>query len=179
MPYKIAMRRVLSESMRRLSSETGETQIARLLRVALGERVSGVVFVGDHCEEKPGELLALAATLGQRSMPLYFTNARIMIGARYRQSRCSSAWPKRAAGCTSNSNPIAARCCARCCRAWRRSRPQGMKASNRWAAPQRPKAGSCKAGSCSALRLRRKSEREDSNENREIQQKTITETDRT
>jgi len=33
--------------------------------------VSGVVFVGDHCEEKPGELLALAATLGQRSMPLF------------------------------------------------------------------------------------------------------------
>jgi hypothetical protein len=67
------MRRVLSESIRRLCCETGETQIARLLRVALGERekVSGVVFVGDHCEEKPGELLALAAPLGQRSMPLF------------------------------------------------------------------------------------------------------------
>jgi len=64
---------VVSRCMERLGCETGETQIARLLRLALGERekISGVVFVGDHCEEAPRELLALAATLGQRSVPLF------------------------------------------------------------------------------------------------------------
>jgi hypothetical protein len=64
---------VLSQSMRRLSCETGGTQIARVLRLALAEteKVSGVVFVGDHCEDDPGELRELAAALGQRCMPLF------------------------------------------------------------------------------------------------------------
>jgi hypothetical protein len=65
--------RVLSEFMRRLSCESGETQIARVLRLALGEteKVSGVVYVGDHCEDDVGELQRLARTLGERSMPLF------------------------------------------------------------------------------------------------------------
>lgn len=64
---------ILSASMRRLSCETGETQIARVLRLALAEKetVCGMVFVGDHCEDDPGELRELAARLGQRSMPLF------------------------------------------------------------------------------------------------------------
>ena len=64
---------ILSESMRGLSCETGETQIARLLRCVLSEEeiISGVVFVGDHSEDDPCELLKLAHALGQRSMPLF------------------------------------------------------------------------------------------------------------
>lgn len=64
---------VLSDAMRKLSCETGTTQIARTLRLALAEKqkVSGVVFVGDHCEENPDELIGLAKELGKRSMPLF------------------------------------------------------------------------------------------------------------
>jgi hypothetical protein len=64
---------ILGASMRRLSCEAGYTQIARVLRVALAERefLSGLVFVGDHCEEDSGELLELAAELGRRSGPLF------------------------------------------------------------------------------------------------------------
>jgi hypothetical protein len=63
----------LVASMRRLSTEVGYTQIARVLRLALaeGETISGLVFVGDHCEDDPGELRELAAKLGRRSVPLF------------------------------------------------------------------------------------------------------------
>jgi hypothetical protein len=64
---------VLSDAMRKLSCETGTTQIARTLRLALAEKqkVSGVVFVGDHCEENADELIGLAKELRKRSMPLF------------------------------------------------------------------------------------------------------------
>jgi hypothetical protein len=64
---------VLAEGMRRLSCETGYTQIARLLRVALAEDgpVSGVVFIGDHCEDDTDKLQNLAQELGRKSMPLF------------------------------------------------------------------------------------------------------------
>jgi hypothetical protein len=64
---------ILSRYMQRLSCETGETQIGRVLRMALAEKepVSAVVFVGDHCEDDPGQLCKLAAALGQRAMPLF------------------------------------------------------------------------------------------------------------
>jgi hypothetical protein len=64
---------ILCNAMRRLSCEVGETQIARVLRLTLAERekVCGVVFVGDHCEDDPGELRELAQNLGQRRMPLF------------------------------------------------------------------------------------------------------------
>jgi hypothetical protein len=64
---------ILCKSMLRLSCETGVTQIARVLRMALseGDGVSAVVFVGDHCEEKPTDLRALAKVLGERSIPIY------------------------------------------------------------------------------------------------------------
>ncbi|MBB6146864.1 hypothetical protein HNQ77_004845 [Silvibacterium bohemicum] len=60
-------------SMLSLSCESGETQIARVLRLALSEneKLSGLVFIGDHCEERPEQLLALAETLGTRSLPLF------------------------------------------------------------------------------------------------------------
>lgn len=64
---------ILSRAMQRLSCETGYTQIARVLRLALAEAgsVSGMVFVGDHCEDNPDELRELAAKLGRRSFPLF------------------------------------------------------------------------------------------------------------
>ncbi|HEX4065911.1 MAG TPA: hypothetical protein VHZ09_07790 [Acidobacteriaceae bacterium] len=64
---------VLCRSMLTLSCETGYTQIGKLLRVALGERdrIEGVVFVGDHCEEQATEMHAVAALLRDRKIPLY------------------------------------------------------------------------------------------------------------
>jgi hypothetical protein len=64
---------ILSWSMRGLSCEAGNTQITRVLRLALGEgaAVAGMVFVGDHCEEDPDELRRLATALGRRSIPLF------------------------------------------------------------------------------------------------------------
>jgi len=64
---------VVSRAMLGLSCKTGNTQIARILNLALAEKekVSGVVFVGDHCEDSTDELLALAVKLGKRSIPLF------------------------------------------------------------------------------------------------------------
>jgi len=64
---------VLSEEMQRLSCEAGETQIGRILLSALREKekLAGVVFVGDHCEDDRGELLQAAEMLGQKSIPLF------------------------------------------------------------------------------------------------------------
>lgn len=64
---------VLCRSMLTLSCESGHSQIARLLRLALAqeEKLSGVVFVGDHCEESSGDLNELAEKLGQKSIPLF------------------------------------------------------------------------------------------------------------
>jgi len=64
---------LVSRSMLALSCESGETQIARLLRAALAEeqKISGVVFVGDHCEDNRPELRNLAQTFGERSIPLF------------------------------------------------------------------------------------------------------------
>jgi hypothetical protein len=64
---------ILGQAMRRLSCETGATQIARVLRMALAEdeTVCGLVLVGDHCEEEQDELHGLAVSLGQKSTPLF------------------------------------------------------------------------------------------------------------
>jgi hypothetical protein len=63
----------VSRSMLTLSCRAGYTQIARVLKLALAEKekLSGVVFIGDHCENDEAELLNLAATLGKRSIPLF------------------------------------------------------------------------------------------------------------
>ena len=64
---------VVSRTMQHLSCATGETQIARALHEVLQERetVSGVVYIGDHCEDHHDELAGLAQRLGERSIPLY------------------------------------------------------------------------------------------------------------
>jgi hypothetical protein len=64
---------VLRRSMLNLSCEHGNTQIAKLLRFVRGERekLSGVVFIGDHCEENPEELFSLAETLRDKAIPLF------------------------------------------------------------------------------------------------------------
>jgi hypothetical protein len=64
---------VLRRSMLKLSCERGLTQIERLLRAVLAEkeRLSGVVFIGDHCEESGDRLVGLARQLGERSIPLF------------------------------------------------------------------------------------------------------------
>jgi len=65
---------IISRAMQRLSVETGGTQIARALRRVLAgeqEPVSGVVFIGDHCEDDPAELAQLAAALGEKHVPVF------------------------------------------------------------------------------------------------------------
>ncbi len=65
---------VVSRAMGRLSCEAGVTQIARALRCVLEqekESISGVVFIGDHCEDNPEELAHLAAALGEKRIPVF------------------------------------------------------------------------------------------------------------
>jgi hypothetical protein len=64
---------ILSRSMMGLGCEAGETQIGRILKAALRqfEELSGIVYVGDHCEEPHGELERLATELGSRGVPLF------------------------------------------------------------------------------------------------------------
>ena len=64
---------VVSRDMQRLSCKLGMTQIARALDCVLkGEaEVSGVVFIGDHCEDDPEELARLAAALGKKHIPIF------------------------------------------------------------------------------------------------------------
>jgi hypothetical protein len=65
--------RALSQTMQKLGCESGETQIARVLNLALDEKelIDGVVFVGDHNEDNADKLLDLATKLGKRSIPLF------------------------------------------------------------------------------------------------------------
>jgi len=64
---------VVSRTMQQLSCATGATQIGRALRQVLieSETPAAVVFIGDHCEDDPRELVALSAELGKRNAPLY------------------------------------------------------------------------------------------------------------
>ncbi len=64
---------IVSRSMKELSCVGGDTQIAKLLRVALAEpeEISGMVFIGDDCEEKTDVLFDLARKLGRKSVPLF------------------------------------------------------------------------------------------------------------
>jgi hypothetical protein len=63
----------LKRAMEKLSCKAGYTQIAKVLRLALAEidPLSGVVYIGDACEEKPEELYGLAAALGDNKTPLF------------------------------------------------------------------------------------------------------------
>jgi hypothetical protein len=64
---------ILRRSMLQLSCETGNTQIAKLLRLALAqtETIPAFVFVGDHCEENPEVLMGLAQMLRAHAVPLF------------------------------------------------------------------------------------------------------------
>lgn len=63
----------LSAMVLQLSCESGMTQIVPMFQQILREpeRLSAVVFIGDHCEEDWGQLLGLAAELGKKSVPLF------------------------------------------------------------------------------------------------------------
>jgi hypothetical protein len=64
---------VVSKAMLQLSCKTGYSQIGKVLRFALDEKqpLSGLVFIGDHCEEGADELAALAQKLGARKIPIF------------------------------------------------------------------------------------------------------------
>lgn len=64
---------VLCRSMLKLACERGGTQIAKVLRLAVAqkEKLSALVFVGDHCEEDPAELVLLAEKLRDKAIPLF------------------------------------------------------------------------------------------------------------
>lgn len=64
---------VVSAAMLRLSCKTGYTRIGKMLRFALDEkdRLSGLVFIGDHCEENGPELAGLAQKLGAKNIPIF------------------------------------------------------------------------------------------------------------
>jgi len=64
---------ILCASMQKLACEAGATQIARTLRLALGEEenISSLVYIGDCCEEEPDELVVLAQELGRKGIPLW------------------------------------------------------------------------------------------------------------
>jgi len=122
---------------------TGETQIARVLRLVLAETkiVSGLVFVLDHCEDDPGELSELAAMLGQRSIPLF-----VFHECADHDERSLKAKPvfKRMAdasgGVYAEFKPdIPARCFGKCSRMSGRSRrlvPRALTASRRRKTPE-------------------------------------------
>jgi hypothetical protein len=60
-------------SMLGLSCMTGHTKIGRVLRLVRDEPgpISGVVYIGDHCEEEGDELTALAGQLGEKHIPVF------------------------------------------------------------------------------------------------------------
>lgn len=64
---------ILSRAMEKLSCKTGETQIHKILRLALDEKdqISALVYVGDVCEETASELIVLAAALGEKRTPIF------------------------------------------------------------------------------------------------------------
>lgn len=64
---------IVSRYMMGLSCKAGRTQIARMLKRVLAERekVSGMVFVGDHCEEDGWGLDDLAVRVGERGIPIF------------------------------------------------------------------------------------------------------------
>jgi hypothetical protein len=65
----------LAELMTTVRCVTGLTQIAKVLRHALGESsehtIRALVYVGDDCEESADELCALAGQLKQQRVPIF------------------------------------------------------------------------------------------------------------
>lgn len=69
---------ILCRSMMGLGCMVGETKIEPILRSALRqcEGLSGVVYIGDDCEESHVTLEELAAELGKRGVPLFMFHER-------------------------------------------------------------------------------------------------------
>ncbi len=89
---------VVSRAMQRLSCELGGTQIARALRCVLKREpeLSGVVYIGDDCEEDPEELVGLAVALGKKRMPIFIfhecaTDSEPLVSARATFTRMAEA----------------------------------------------------------------------------------------
>jgi hypothetical protein len=80
---------IVSRYMLGLSCAGGNTQIARMLRHVLAEeqRISAVVFVGDHSEDRPKELRKLAHALGERCIPLFVFQECTGDDARWMQAK--------------------------------------------------------------------------------------------
>lgn len=64
---------VVSRSMQRLSCSGGNTQIVRALNSVLADarKPSAVVYIGDHCEDDPTKITALALEFGERRIPVF------------------------------------------------------------------------------------------------------------
>ena len=64
---------IVRAAMQRLTCETGFTQIGRALGAILNEKepLSGVVLIGDHCEEWPASLADIAAALKAKRIPVF------------------------------------------------------------------------------------------------------------
>jgi hypothetical protein len=65
---------VVRRAMQELSCSAGQTQIARALRHILEnetEPLSGVVFIGDHCEDDADEVIGVAGAFGKKKTPLF------------------------------------------------------------------------------------------------------------
>lgn len=63
----------LCRSMRNLACESGCTQIGKILRLALSEseKLSALVFIGDHCHDELDMLPGLAGELGKKTIPVF------------------------------------------------------------------------------------------------------------
>ena len=85
----------ISGAMLSLSCKTGNTQICRVLKLALAEKekLSGVVLVGDHSEDNPDELcISRQRSAGARSPCSSSMRSSITITMRCRRGRYSSKW---------------------------------------------------------------------------------------
>lgn len=114
------------------------------------ETVTGLVFVGDHCEDDPGELRELAALLGQRSVPLFVFHECADHDERSLQAKPMF---KRVAGLSGGvycefkpDSGAALREMLANVGAPRRLIPRAL---NRWRCRKRQKPGNCKRGCCS------------------------------
>ena len=69
---------LVSQAMQRLSCKGGATQIVRALGQVLDEKetVSAVVFIGDHCEDRPGAVRKIAEELRRGRIPVFVFHER-------------------------------------------------------------------------------------------------------
>ena len=147
---------LLCRSMMGLACKCGGTQIERILKCALREieLLSGVVFIGDACEESHRELEVLAAKLGQAQVPLFIFHEC----GDDRRSRDAKRLFKRMAQLSgapiSNSASRATVCYASCYPMWRPMRQMVPRLSSAWPFHPRMKDGNCAITCCSGADAR-------------------------